>query len=100
MPDGNIQRNKENLMKVIMAIRKFKPKLFSLLTSTTGILIILMQVNLLKEAMFASGLAKIKTFDREVPQKSSDLQNYFIICRLILSTRVLLLMLVQLLKLR
>lgn len=27
MPDGNIQRNKENLMKVIMAIRKFKPKI-------------------------------------------------------------------------
>jgi bacillithiol biosynthesis deacetylase BshB1 len=27
IPDGNIQRNKENLMKVIMTIRRYKPKI-------------------------------------------------------------------------
>jgi bacillithiol biosynthesis deacetylase BshB1 len=68
IPDGDIKNNKENLMKVIIEIRKFRPKILfapyfndrhpdHIETST-----------LIKKAMFSTGLSKIKTFDKEVPQ--------------------------------
>jgi N-acetylglucosamine malate deacetylase 1 len=68
MPDGNITVNQENLIKVIMTIRKYKPKIvFAPYFNDrhpdhidTSILI--------KRAMFYSGLQKIKTFNKEVPQ--------------------------------
>jgi bacillithiol biosynthesis deacetylase BshB1 len=70
IPDGNIAVNQENLIKVIMTIRKYKPKIvFAPYFNDrhpdhidTSILI--------KRAMFYSGLQKIKTFNREVPQHS------------------------------
>jgi bacillithiol biosynthesis deacetylase BshB1 len=59
--DGNIQRNKEHLIRIIREIRKYKPKLvFAPYVNDrhpdhhdTSVLI--------KEAMFSTGLPKIKT---------------------------------------
>ncbi|HSL87815.1 MAG TPA: bacillithiol biosynthesis deacetylase BshB1 [Ignavibacteriaceae bacterium] len=70
IPDGNIAVNQENLINVIMTIRKYKPKIvFAPYFNDrhpdhidTSILI--------KRAMFYSGLQKIKTFNKEVPQHS------------------------------
>ncbi len=65
IPDGNIQRTKENLMMVIREIRKYKPKI-----------IFAPYFNdrhpdhqdasvLIKEAMFSTGLPKVKTSDKQ-----------------------------------
>src|SRR3989304_10594861 len=70
IPDGNIQRTKENLMMVIREIRKLKPKIiFAPYFNDrhpdhhdTSVLI--------KEAMFSTGLPKVKTFDNQVEQKA------------------------------
>ncbi len=70
IPDGDIQRTKENLMLVIREIRKFKPKI-----------IFAPYFNdrhpdhhdasvLVKEAMFSTGLPKVKTFDKKIDQKA------------------------------
>ncbi len=68
MPDGNIQNSRENLMKVIMAIRKFRPKIIFAPYKNDRHPDHIDASNLIKRAMFSSGLAKIKTFDKEVPQ--------------------------------
>jgi N-acetylglucosamine malate deacetylase 1 len=70
LPDGAISRNKVNLMKIIMIIRQYKPKIvFAPYFNDrhpdhmdTSILI--------KEAMFASGLEKIKTYHYDIPQET------------------------------
>jgi bacillithiol biosynthesis deacetylase BshB1 len=70
IPDGDIVKNKQNLVKVIMSIRKYKPKIiFAPYFNDrhpdhidTSILV--------KKAMFSSGLIKIKTFDKEVAQQA------------------------------
>jgi N-acetylglucosamine malate deacetylase 1 len=70
IPDGNIQRTKDNLMMVIKEIRQFKPKIiFAPYFNDrhpdhhdTSVLI--------KEAMFSTGLHKIKTLDKFSEQKS------------------------------
>lgn len=68
MPDGNIQNSRENLMKVILAIRKFRPKIIFAPYKNDRHPDHIDASNLIKRAMFSSGLAKIKTFDKEVPQ--------------------------------
>jgi len=70
IPDGNIQRNKENLIKVIMTIRKYKPKIIFAPYFNDRHPDHIDTSKLVKEAMFASGLAKIKTFDKEIPQET------------------------------
>jgi len=70
IPDGNIQRNKENLMKVIMAIRKYKPKILFAPYFNDRHPDHIDTSKLVKEAMFSSGLSKIKTFDKEVAQEN------------------------------
>jgi bacillithiol biosynthesis deacetylase BshB1 len=70
IPDGDIERTKENLMMVIKEIRKFKPKIiFAPYFNDrhpdhhdTSVLV--------KEAMFSTGLPKVKTFERSVEQKA------------------------------
>jgi bacillithiol biosynthesis deacetylase BshB1 len=70
IPDGGIVRNKENLMKIIMILRQYKPKIVfapyfndrhpdHIDTST-----------LVKEAVFSSGLAKIKTYQNNILQEA------------------------------
>jgi N-acetylglucosamine malate deacetylase 1 len=70
IPDGNIQRNKENLVKVIMTIRKYKPKIVFAPYFNDRHPDHIDASKLVKEAVFTSGLSKIKTFDKEVAQES------------------------------
>jgi len=69
IPDGNIQRNKENLMKVVMAIRRFRPKIIFAPYFNDRHPDHIDASKLVKEAMFVSGLTKVKTFDKEVAQE-------------------------------
>jgi N-acetylglucosamine malate deacetylase 1 len=77
LPDGAISRNKENLMKIIMILRQYKPKIvFAPYINDrhpdhidTSILI--------KEAVFASGLEKIKTYHYDIPQETFRPQKLF-----------------------
>ena len=66
--DGDIRNNKENLMKIIIELRKFKPKIIFAPYFNDRHPDHIDASNLIKRAMFSSGLAKIKTFDKEVPQ--------------------------------
>lgn len=71
IPDGNIQRTKENLLAVVKKIRKFKPKIIFAPFfrdrhpdhQDASVLI--------KEALFTSGLPKVKTFENKI-----ELQAY------------------------
>jgi N-acetylglucosamine malate deacetylase 1 len=77
IPDGNIQNNQENLTKIITAIRKYKPRMiFAPYFNdrhpdhiNTGLLV--------KQAMFYTGLQKIKTHDHEKNQDAYRPQKLF-----------------------
>jgi bacillithiol biosynthesis deacetylase BshB1 len=68
IPDGEIKNSKENLMKVIITIRKYKPKIVFAPYFNDRHPDHIDASNLIKRAMFSTGLSKIKTFDKEVPQ--------------------------------
>ncbi len=69
IPDGNIERNKENLMKIIMVIRRYRPKIVFAPYFNDRHPDHIHTSRLVKEAIFTTGLAKVKTFDKEVPQE-------------------------------
>lgn len=69
IPDGDIKNTKENLMKVIIEIRKYKPKIIFAPYFNDRHPDHIDASNLIKRAMFSTGLTKIKTFDKEVPQQ-------------------------------
>ncbi len=77
MPDGNVQRNKDNLMKVIMTIRRFKPKIIFAPYFNDRHPDHMDASVLVKEAMFSAGLAKVKTFDKEIAQSAYRPQKLF-----------------------
>src|SRR5574338_859 len=77
MPDGDIRINKENLMKVIIAIRKFKPKILFAPYFNDRHPDHIDASHLVKRAMFSTGLSKIKTFDKEVPQNDYRPEKLF-----------------------
>lgn len=66
--DGEIRNTKENLMKIIIEIRRFRPKIIFAPYFNDRHPDHIEASQLVKRAMFFSGLAKIKTFDKEVPQ--------------------------------
>jgi bacillithiol biosynthesis deacetylase BshB1 len=68
IPDGDIKNTKENLMKVILEIRRYKPKIVFAPYFNDRHPDHIDASNLIKRAMFSTGLSKIKTFDKEVPQ--------------------------------
>lgn len=68
IPDGGIHFTKENLMKVIMTIRKYRPKIIFAPYFNDRHPDHIDASHLVKRAMFSTGLIKIKTFDKEVPQ--------------------------------
>jgi bacillithiol biosynthesis deacetylase BshB1 len=70
IPDGNILRTKENLMKVVMAIRRYKPKIAFAPYFNDRHPDHIHTSRLVKEAVFVSGLTKVKTFDKEVAQEA------------------------------
>lgn len=70
IPDGNIERKKDNLMKVVMTIRKYRPKIIFAPYFNDRHPDHIYTSRLVKEAMFATGLSKLKTFDKEVGQNA------------------------------
>jgi len=77
IPDGNIQRTKENLMMVIREIRKFKPKIIFAPYFRDRHPDHHDASALIKEAMFSTGLPKVKTFDNRKEQKAYRPQKLF-----------------------
>jgi bacillithiol biosynthesis deacetylase BshB1 len=70
IPDGNIERNRQNLIKVIMTIRKYKPKIIFAPYFNDRHPDHIDASFIVKQAMFSTGLVKIKTFDKEVSQQA------------------------------
>ncbi len=70
IPDGDIERKKENIIKVLMPIRRYRPKIIFAPYFNDRHPDHIHTSRLVKEAMFATGLSKLKTFDREVPQNA------------------------------
>lgn len=70
IPDGNIERNRENLMKVIVLLRKYKPKIIFAPYFNDRHPDHIDVSKLVKEAMFSTGLSKIKTSDKDVMQEA------------------------------
>lgn len=70
IPDGNIERNRQNLMKVILTIRKYRPKLIFAPYFNDRHPDHIDVSFIVKQAMFSTGLTKIKTFDKEVAQQA------------------------------
>lgn len=68
MPDGEVTVSKENLTKVIRAIRKFKPKIIFAPYKNDRHPDHVGASELVKQAYFFSGVLKIKTFDKEKAQ--------------------------------
>ena len=75
--DGGIYGTKENLMKVIMTIRRYKPKIIFAPYFNDRHPDHIDASHLVKRAMFSTGLAKIKTFDKEVAQDIYRPQKLF-----------------------
>jgi len=69
IPDGNIEIKKENISKVIMAIRKYKPKIVFAPYFNDRHPDHIDASNLVKRAMFSTGLHKVKTFEKEKQQE-------------------------------
>ncbi|MDP2301350.1 MAG: bacillithiol biosynthesis deacetylase BshB1 [Ignavibacteria bacterium] len=68
IPDGEIQKNKENISKIIMAMRRYRPKIVFAPYKNDRHPDHVATSRLVKEASFFSGLPKIKTFDKEINQ--------------------------------
>lgn len=70
IPDGNIERKRENLMKVIVFLRKYKPRIIFAPYFNDRHPDHIDVSKLVKEAMFSTGLSKIKTSDKDVLQEA------------------------------
>lgn len=68
IPDGDIQDSKENMIKFIMCIRKYKPKILFAPYMNDRHPDHIKVHSLVKAAHFSSGLPKIRTFDKGTPQ--------------------------------
>jgi bacillithiol biosynthesis deacetylase BshB1 len=77
IPDGDIRISKENITKVVISLRKYKPRIifapFHIDRHPDH-----SDANaLIKKSVFYSGLSKIKTFDKEVPQQPHRPQKIY-----------------------
>jgi bacillithiol biosynthesis deacetylase BshB1 len=77
IPDGDIRISKENITKVVISLRKYKPRIifapFHIDRHPDH-----SDANaLIKKSVFYSGLLKIKTFDKEVPQQPHRPQKIY-----------------------
>lgn len=77
IPDGDILVNKENMMKAIIAIRRYRPKLIFAPYKNDRHPDHVAVSKLLKKAFFFSGLKKIKTFDKETVQEAYRPQKLY-----------------------
>ncbi|MEI7811168.1 MAG: bacillithiol biosynthesis deacetylase BshB1 [Ignavibacteria bacterium] len=70
IPDGNIEATKENVERVVMCIRKYKPKIiFAPYWNDRHPDHIQVSV-IVKKAMFVAGLEKVITFDKKKKQNA------------------------------
>jgi bacillithiol biosynthesis deacetylase BshB1 len=65
IPDGDIRDSKENLEKIIVTLRKYKPKIIFAPYFNDRHPDHIDASRLVKRAVFTSGLEKIKTYDKE-----------------------------------
>ncbi|MEX1276614.1 MAG: bacillithiol biosynthesis deacetylase BshB1 [Bacteroidota bacterium] len=77
LPDGSIERNGENLLKVISLIREFQPDILLIPHSVERHPDHVHTHALCKEAWFYSGLEKIKTEIQGVQQQAHRPHHYF-----------------------
>src|ERR1035437_4600808 len=70
IPDGGIVRSKANLMKLIGIIRNYKPKIVFAPYFNDRHPDHVDTSFLVKEAVFSSGLTKIKTYHKNLPQEA------------------------------
>lgn len=70
IPDGEIEDNKQNLSKLLICIRKYRPKLIFAPYRNDRHPDHIKLSSLVKQAYFSSGLSKIKTFDKDTPQEA------------------------------
>ena len=77
IPDGDIQNNKENFLKIVMSIRKYRPKIIFAPYFHDRHPDHIDTASLVKRAMFSTGLAKVRTFDKEVAQEAYRPQKLF-----------------------
>lgn len=68
LADGNIEIKKENISKIVMSIRKYKPKIIFAPYFNDRHPDHMDASNLVKRAMFSSGLHKYKTAEKEKQQ--------------------------------
>lgn len=69
IPDGDIKISKENITKIIITIRKYKPKIIFAPYHHDRHPDHMDSNNLIKRAIFSSGLQMVKTFNKEVIQQ-------------------------------
>lgn len=77
LPDGNIESTKENVTRVVMCIRKYKPKIIFAPYFNDRHPDHIETSKIAKKAMFLSGLEKIKTFDKEKMQEAYRPQKLY-----------------------
>jgi bacillithiol biosynthesis deacetylase BshB1 len=75
--DGDIKNTKENLMKVILTIRKHKPRIIFAPYQNDRHPDHIDASRLIKEAFFSAGLQKVKTFDKEAAQEAYRPQKLY-----------------------
>ena len=77
IPDGDIQNTKENVLKIVSKIRKYKPKIIFAPYFNDRHPDHIDASSLVKRAMFSSGLSKIITIDKKAPQMFYRPQKLF-----------------------
>lgn len=77
IPDGSIEKSKENVMKVLMSIRRYCPRIIFAPYWNDRHPDHISASTLIKESIFTSGLKQIRTFDKEVEQKAYRPQKLF-----------------------
>ncbi len=70
IPDSNIKHCKENILKLVTSIRKYKPKIIFGPYFNDRHPDHVETARLVKDAMFFSGLKKVETFDRDIIQEA------------------------------
>jgi|WetSurMetagenome_2_1015567.scaffolds.fasta_scaffold88255_1 N-acetylglucosamine malate deacetylase 1 len=77
LPDGNVQVTKENELKLVKAIRQYKPKIIFGPYSNDRHPDHVNTSHLIKRAYFSSGLPKVKTYEKNKLQEAYRPQKLF-----------------------
>ncbi len=77
LPDGDISINKENLARVITVIRKYRPTIIFAPYKNDRHPDHIHVSKIVKQAFFYSGLQKIKTSDKGIPQEAYRPQKIY-----------------------